>query len=185
MVQVATGLVADTAYGHAVGAGTEERDGAPSGGGARGAHHYLPSRVHDADEGAGNCTAGGRVHDLEPEQLGAQWGGGEGESGKGGEQAADHPRPGAPCRGVRRHLLSRFERLHGRLRREALMRYKIALLQSDEGFSVSVPGLPGCWSQGATEAEALANIQDAIQEYLAARDELLRDAEVREVEVTV
>ncbi|HEU4632307.1 MAG TPA: type II toxin-antitoxin system HicB family antitoxin [Gemmatimonadaceae bacterium] len=65
------------------------------------------------------------------------------------------------------------------------MRYKIALLRSDEGFSVSVPGLPGCWSQGATEEEALANIQDAIQEYLAARDELLRDAEVREVEITV
>ena len=65
------------------------------------------------------------------------------------------------------------------------MRYKIALLRSDEGFSVSVPGLPGCWSQGASEEEALANIQDAIQEYLAARDELLGDAEVREVEVTV
>ena len=65
------------------------------------------------------------------------------------------------------------------------MRYKIALLRSDEGFSVSVPGLPGCWSQGASEEEALANIQDAIQEYLAARDELLGDADVREVEVTV
>jgi predicted RNase H-like HicB family nuclease len=65
------------------------------------------------------------------------------------------------------------------------MRYKIALLQSDEGFSVSVPGLPGCWSEGATEAEALANIRDAIQAYLAARNELLRDAEVREIEVTI
>jgi predicted RNase H-like HicB family nuclease len=65
------------------------------------------------------------------------------------------------------------------------MKYKIALRQSEEGYSVSVPGLPGCWSQGATEAEALANIRDAIQEYLAARDELLRDAEIREVEVTV
>ena len=37
---------------------------------------------------------------------------------------------------------------------------------------------------GETEAEALANIRDAIQEYLAARDELLRYAEVREVEVS-
>lgn len=63
------------------------------------------------------------------------------------------------------------------------MKYKIALRKTEEGFSVSVPGLPGCWSQGATEEEALANIQDAIQEYLAARDELLRDAVVREVEV--
>ena len=63
------------------------------------------------------------------------------------------------------------------------MKYKIALQKSDEGFSVSVPGLPGCWSQGATEAEALANIQEAIREYLAARDELLQEAEVREIEV--
>jgi predicted RNase H-like HicB family nuclease len=48
------------------------------------------------------------------------------------------------------------------------MRYKIALHESEEGFSISVPGLPGCWSQGATEDEALRNIEDAIQEYLAA-----------------
>ena len=34
------------------------------------------------------------------------------------------------------------------------MRYKIALLKTDEGYSVSVPGLPGCWSQGITEEEA-------------------------------
>jgi len=64
------------------------------------------------------------------------------------------------------------------------MKYKIALVVADEGYSVSVPGLPGCWSQGATEEEALQNIQDAIQEYLAARDELLVGAVVREVEVT-
>lgn len=63
------------------------------------------------------------------------------------------------------------------------MKYKIALQKSEEGFSVSVPGLPGCWSQGATEAEALENIQDAIHEYLAVRDELLGGAVVREVEV--
>ena len=47
------------------------------------------------------------------------------------------------------------------------MRYRIALHQSDEGFSVSVPGLPGCWSQGASEAEAIDNIKEAIREYLA------------------
>jgi predicted RNase H-like HicB family nuclease len=63
------------------------------------------------------------------------------------------------------------------------MKYKIALVETDEGYSVSVPGLPGCWSQGATEEEALHNIQDAIQEYLAVRDELLAGAVVREVEV--
>ena len=64
------------------------------------------------------------------------------------------------------------------------MRYKIALIRTDEGYSVSVPGLPGCWSQGTTEEEALQNIQDAIQEYLAVRDELLEGAVVREVEIT-
>ncbi|MDB5902867.1 MAG: HicB family protein [Betaproteobacteria bacterium] len=63
------------------------------------------------------------------------------------------------------------------------MRYRIALHESDEGFSVSVPGLPGCWSQGATEAEALENIKDAIREYLAVVNEQLRGEEVREVEV--
>jgi predicted RNase H-like HicB family nuclease len=63
------------------------------------------------------------------------------------------------------------------------MKYKIALLKTEEGFSVSVPGLPGCWSQGSTEEEALENIQDAIHEYLVARDELLKGVVVREVEV--
>jgi predicted RNase H-like HicB family nuclease len=63
------------------------------------------------------------------------------------------------------------------------MKYKIALHHSDEGFSVSVPGLPGCWSQGKTEAEAISSVREAIREYLVVRDELLRDVEVREVEV--
>ena len=63
------------------------------------------------------------------------------------------------------------------------MKYKIALQASDEGYSASVPGLPGCWSQGTTEAEALANIEEAIREYLAVRDELLAGAIVREVDV--
>jgi len=65
------------------------------------------------------------------------------------------------------------------------MNYKVRLQESEEGYSVSCPGLPGCWSQGATEEEALENIRDAIQEYLAAVDELVKDADVREVEVTV
>ena len=63
------------------------------------------------------------------------------------------------------------------------MKYKIALARTSGGYSVSVPGLPGCWSQGATETEALANIRNAIRKYLAVRDELVRDADVREVEV--
>ena len=64
-----------------------------------------------------------------------------------------------------------------------LMRYKVVLDQSDEGFSASVPGLPGCWSQGATESEALDNIRDAIREYLAVVDEQVRGANFREIEV--
>ena len=63
------------------------------------------------------------------------------------------------------------------------MKYKVVMERSDEGYSVSVPGLPGCWSQGATEGEAIANIREAIGEYLAVRDELVRGAVVREVEV--
>ena len=65
------------------------------------------------------------------------------------------------------------------------MKYRIALHQSDEGYSVSVPGLPGCWSQGETEAEALINIEVAIREYLSVVDDLLEDAEVREIELAV
>jgi predicted RNase H-like HicB family nuclease len=65
------------------------------------------------------------------------------------------------------------------------MNYKVVLQKSEEGYSVSCPGLPGCWSQGETEEEALENIQDAIQEYLAAVSEMVKDADVREVEVTV
>ena len=65
------------------------------------------------------------------------------------------------------------------------MRYRIALHKSGEGYSVSVPGLPGCWSQGATENEALENIKDAIREYLSVVNEQLRGEEIREIEVAV
>lgn len=63
------------------------------------------------------------------------------------------------------------------------MVYKTALRKSEEGFSVSVPGFPGCWSQGATEEEALANIKEAIREYLEVVDQLLEAEEVREIEL--
>jgi predicted RNase H-like HicB family nuclease len=65
------------------------------------------------------------------------------------------------------------------------MNYKVRLQKSEEGYSVSCPGLPGCWSQGETEEEALENIRVAIQEYLAALEEITRNEDVREVEVTV
>jgi predicted RNase H-like HicB family nuclease len=65
------------------------------------------------------------------------------------------------------------------------MKYKIVLNKTDEGYSVSCPGLPGCWSQGESEEEAIENIKDAIEEYLAAVYDSIKDAEVREVEITV
>jgi len=68
---------------------------------------------------------------------------------------------------------------------DMVVRYKVVLEQSDEGFAVSVPGLPGCHSQGITEDEALENIADAIQEYLGVVAELNRNKVVREVEVEV
>lgn len=63
------------------------------------------------------------------------------------------------------------------------MTYKVVLERSEEGVAASVPGLPGCWSQGETETEALENIRAAIAEYLEAVKGLTKDAEVREVEV--
>lgn len=65
------------------------------------------------------------------------------------------------------------------------MKYRIALHKSEEGYSVSVPGLPGCWSQGATEKEAVESIRDAIREYLSVIEDQLRGEDVREIEVTV
>jgi predicted RNase H-like HicB family nuclease len=64
-------------------------------------------------------------------------------------------------------------------------RYAVSLKKTEEGFSVWVPGLPGCWSQGATEEEALDNIKDAIREYLSAARELASEGELREVELSL
>lgn len=63
--------------------------------------------------------------------------------------------------------------------------YRVVLRRSEEGYSVSCPGLPGCWSQGASEEEALANIRLAIQQYVEAAEELAQDADSRIVEVAV
>jgi predicted RNase H-like HicB family nuclease len=65
------------------------------------------------------------------------------------------------------------------------MKYKVVLQRSEEGIAASVPGLPGCLSQGQTEGEALDNIRSAIQEYLAVVSEQTQGADVREVEVSV
>ncbi len=63
------------------------------------------------------------------------------------------------------------------------MKYKVNLKKTEEGYSVWVPGLPGCWSQGKTETEALENIKDAIQSYLETVEELTKDKESRYVDV--
>lgn len=63
------------------------------------------------------------------------------------------------------------------------MKYTVVFHRTEEGISVSVPGLPGCWSEGDTEEEALENIQDAIRDYLAAAKDLSRGQETREVEI--
>lgn len=73
------------------------------------------------------------------------------------------------------------------------MKYRVVLVPSNGGFAVNCPALPGCWSQGPSEAEALANIKDAIKDYIEVQTELLakeskadgKSALVREVELAV
>ena|SRR6266702_8854311 len=59
------------------------------------------------------------------------------------------------------------------------LRYQIVLHKSEEGYAVNCPALPGCWSQGETEQEAIQNIRDAIEDYLAAVTESVRGSDVR------
>lgn len=64
------------------------------------------------------------------------------------------------------------------------MRYKVYLKQNEEGYAVWCPGLPGCWSQGNSEEEAIQNIRQAIEEYLQVSYSLGAGEESREVEVS-
>ena len=52
------------------------------------------------------------------------------------------------------------------------MNYRVTLVESEEGFAIWCDDLPGCCSQGATRQEALANIREAIQEYLDAQPDI-------------
>lgn len=63
------------------------------------------------------------------------------------------------------------------------MKYKVNIKKTKEGYSVWVPGLPGCWSQGQTEEEALENIKDAIKAYLETVEALSKDKESRHVKI--
>ena len=56
------------------------------------------------------------------------------------------------------------------------MKVKVVLEEQDEGgFTVYVPSLPGCVSQGETKEEALKNIKEAIELYLEADTEEMID----------
>ena len=64
--------------------------------------------------------------------------------------------------------------------------YKVVLRRGEEGYSAQCPALPGCWSQGVDESDALDNISDAIREYLASiDDEISSEDVVREVRIAV
>ncbi len=48
------------------------------------------------------------------------------------------------------------------------MKFRVIIEQDEDGvFVVECPSLPGCVSQGQSRAEAVANIREAIEGYLA------------------
>ncbi len=63
------------------------------------------------------------------------------------------------------------------------MRYKVKLNKTNIGYAIWCPALPGCWTLGETEEEALENIKDAIKDYLTTMDDVNKNAELRYVEV--
>ena len=63
------------------------------------------------------------------------------------------------------------------------MTYKVELIKTEEGYTVGCPDLPGCWSEGNTEEEAIENIKDAIREYVLAQQDIEKLKEIRYVEV--
>jgi len=67
------------------------------------------------------------------------------------------------------------------------VKFKIVLEKSDEGgYTVYVPSLPGCISEGDTEEEALANIKEAIELYLEpTEDDVTLDEGARLVEIAL
>jgi predicted RNase H-like HicB family nuclease len=67
------------------------------------------------------------------------------------------------------------------------MKLKVVLEPSDEGgFTVFVPALPGCISEGESKEEAIKNIREAIQLYLEpVEDDLTLSSEAEEIELAV
>ena len=76
----------------------------------------------------------------------------------------------------------------GEKRRQWPMKFSISISRDEEGvFVAECPAIPGCISQGATEAEAEDNIQDAIRECLEVRasEGMPLTVTTREVEVSL
>ena len=68
------------------------------------------------------------------------------------------------------------------------MKFLVTLYQDEDGvFVAECPAIPGCVSQGRTEAEAEANIREAIQQCLEVRAEkgMPLTVQTRQVEVVV
>jgi predicted RNase H-like HicB family nuclease len=65
------------------------------------------------------------------------------------------------------------------------MKYRATLIEHEDGVSVSCPALRGCHSQGKTREEALANIREAIREWLAAEADEAKLFKVSEAEVAI
>ncbi len=67
-----------------------------------------------------------------------------------------------------------------------IMKLKVVLEPSDEGgFTVYVPSLPGCISEGDTREEALTNIQEAIELYLEEEEPVILPEQAQVVELVL
>jgi predicted RNase H-like HicB family nuclease len=67
------------------------------------------------------------------------------------------------------------------------MKLKIMLEPSDEGgYTVFVPALPGCISEGDTKEEALKNIREAIELYFEpVEDDKSFSPDTEEIEISI
>ncbi len=67
------------------------------------------------------------------------------------------------------------------------MRIKIYLEPSEEGgYTVIVPSLPGCISEGDTKEEAIRNIKEAIELYLEpVDDDIVINQNMEELELAI